>query len=338
MFKESRIDLPEGVIYDHSVINIPFNNFKGLKLFSRFWNLFSKLKGSSNSVFIVYSIHLPFLLAVYLRKLFGRGNRIVVIVPDLPEFMNSKVSFFKAILLKIQKFFLENFIYKNVDGFVLLTYAMNERLGVSPNKIAVIEGIFDPDLIENGDYIDDSSKFKILYTGTLDLRYGIEELLIQFRGIDRSINAELVICGGGDQNSIDLIKDYCNEDSRIVFKGQLQRDEVLFLQRQASLLVNPRRPEEFTKFSFPSKTMEYFASGTPVLMYKLDGIPDDYYEYCYTIDDKIDSDLKNKILMIMTLSSEERKSMGIGARNFILSEKNEVSQVKKLCNLLENFD
>lgn len=105
MFKESRIDLPEGVIYDHSVINIPFNNFKGLKLFSRFWNLFSKLKGSSNSVFIVYSIHLPFLLAVYLRKLFGRGNRIVVIVPDLPEFMNSKVSFFKAILLKIQKFF-----------------------------------------------------------------------------------------------------------------------------------------------------------------------------------------------------------------------------------------
>ena len=47
-----------------------------------------------------------------------------------------------------------------------------------------------------------------------------------------------------------------------------------FPSAQSLWPVNPRQNnEEFTKYSFPSKTMEYLASGVPVVAYKLDGIP-----------------------------------------------------------------
>lgn len=56
------------------------------------------------------------------------------------------------------------------------------------------------------------------------------------------------------------------KDRRIQYLGSIPHDEILQLQRTASLLVNPRTPEGiYTKYSFPSKTMEYLASGTPTL-------------------------------------------------------------------------
>ena len=63
---------------------------------------------------------------------------------------------------------------------------------------------------------------------------------------------------------------------RIEFLGMLPRTDVLELQSKATILVNPRQPVgDFTKYSFPSKTIEYMASGTPLLMYKLPGIPEE---------------------------------------------------------------
>mgnify|MGYP003303651866 CR=1 FL=1 len=45
-----------------------------------------------------------------------------------------------------------------------------------------------------------------------------------------------------------------------IFTGKIDRSQVLALQRSATVLVNPRRNnEEYTKYSFPSKTMEYLA-------------------------------------------------------------------------------
>ena len=57
--------------------------------------------------------------------------------------------------------------------------------------------------------------------------------------------------------------------------GCVTNDEIVRLQCEATLLVNPRPSDkEFCKYSFPSKTIEYMASGTPVLMTKLPGVPD----------------------------------------------------------------
>lgn len=86
--------------------------------------------------------------------------------------------------------------------------------------------------------------------------------------------------------------------------------------------MNPRQNnEEFTKYSFPSKTMEYLSSGIPVVAYKLDGIPDEYDQYIqYVADDSIES-LKKKLVEVCEMTREERQELGNIGRNFVLMKK-----------------
>ena len=142
----------------------------------------------------------------------------------------------------------------------------------------------------------------------------------------------LVICGIGDSER--EIRLAAKQDSRIRFLGQLKREEVLRLQRQAAVLVNPRPgDEEFTKYSFPSKTMEYLASGVPVVAYPLEGIPEEYDSYIHYPADTSPEALARRICDVCNLPPEERFRMGREARRFVLEHKNARVQSKKILDL-----
>ena len=102
-------------------------------------------------------------------------------------------------------------------------------------------------------------------------------------------------------------------------------------------MVNPRQNnEEFTKYSFPSKTMEYLSSGIPVVAYKLDGIPDEYDQYIqYVADDSIES-LKKKLVEVCEMTREERQELGNIGRNFVLMKKNSTIQVRKIREMIDS--
>jgi len=126
-------------------------------------------------------------------------------------------------------------------------------------------------------------------------------------------------------------------DDRICYKGNIDREDVLLLQKKARLLVNPRQPNyELTKYSFPSKTMEYLASGTPVLMYKLPGIPEEYFQFCYTLTDLSVDELASKIDEIVSQTDFELQKKGEEAKRFILENKTARIQVKKIIDLFSD--
>jgi glycosyltransferase involved in cell wall biosynthesis len=195
----------------------------------------------------------------------------------------------------------------------------------------VIEGAYNNEIAANINCPYKQSEPYILYTGTLDQRYGICNLIDAFSST--GLNYNLVICGNGNESEKNYIIEKGESDKRIKYLGSLSYQDILFLQQNASLLINPRNnKEEFTKYSFPSKTMEYLASGTPTLIYKLDGIPEEYYEYCYYIngeDDSIDT-LANTISEILTKSKDENKILGDRAKQFILKNKNGNAQALKI--------
>ena len=214
---------------------------------------------------------------------------------------------------------------------------MTEMLPIGNKSWTVVEGIFNnsqDDVLVNKKTSKDALQY-IFYAGTLAKRYGVMNLVEAFMHITNQ-NTRLVICGAGDSEK-EIVK--CTSiDRRIIFKGQLPRIEVLKLQKESTLLVNPRTPEkEYTKFSFPSKTMEYLASGVPVLLYKLPGIPEEYYQYCYSIEDLSIEYLTNKMNEILSLDSYELKLKGDKAREFILREKNPASQAHKIVNLINSL-
>ena len=147
--------------------------------------------------------------------------------------------------------------YKHIDSFVLMTEFMKYEYEINEDNYVVVEGLYNTQRNFNM-FIDKESHKTILYSGIIAKQFGIIHLLDAFSVIKNS-DYRLWICGDGDGK--DEVLRRVNEDSRIKYFGQIKREEVLKLQRRATVLVNPRfSNEEFTLFSFPSKTMEYMAS------------------------------------------------------------------------------
>ena len=115
--------------------------------------------------------------------------------------------------------------------------------------------------------------------------------------------------------------------------GSVPNVEVVAAQREASLLVNPRKNQIFTKYSFPSKVLEYMSSGTPMMAYKLDGIPTDYDGNYYRIDED-ENGFENTLRRVMEFSDEERYEMGDKAKKFVLENKNPKVQCEKIIKLI----
>jgi glycosyltransferase involved in cell wall biosynthesis len=312
---------------------IGFNNFSGLKLFHRYVNarktLKRLIKKSDCTYIIIYAIHTPFLKAAVDIKEKRKNIKICVIVPDLPQFMSSS----NNIIYRIFKYIdskLHRIYFKNIDSFVFLTDYMAEKLAINNKPWVRIEGIFDQS--ENKKIVEKEKLKTILYTGTLARIYGIMNLFDAFSAISNP-EYRLWICGEGECRK--EIKKIAMSDLRIKYWGQLPYSEILTLQKKATVLVNPRTGEgEYTKYSFPSKTMEYMASGTPCIVYGLQGIPREYLEYCFVIDNKDPDGLKNTIISVCEMNQSELNDFGNNAKSFILSKKNPIYQVKKIKELL----
>lgn len=289
-------------------------------------------KKNGNIVICIYSASVSFLSAV--EKLKKKFPRLFVcdIIADLPGMTNlsSKKS---ALLQWYIDYQAKNALKKLecVDCFVFLTKQMASYLHIS-KPYCVVEGIASE--TKELELREQKEKF-ILYTGTLHKKFGVMNLVHAFQQI-YSPDYRLVICGIGD--SAEAIKNAAEDDIRISFLGQLSRAEVLEWQRKATVLVNPRQNnEEFTKYSFPSKTMEYLSSGIPVIAYKLDGIPDEYDKYLqYVEDDTIDG-LKNKLIELCEMPYEQRQKIGNAGRSFVLKEKNSKIQVRKIVDLINSL-
>ena len=107
-------------------------------------------------------------------------------------------------------------------------------------------------------------------------------------------------------------------------------------QMQATLLVNPRpTKQQFTKYSFPSKNIEYMASGTPMLTTILPGMPKEYYDYVFLIKDESVNGLCEAISDVLALPTKEIELKGKIAKEFIMKNKNEKVQAKKILEFLE---
>ena len=287
--------------------------------------------GKKRKVLLMYTASAIFLqIAKYVKK-HCRSIMTCCIIADLPEFSSAKKLRGIRKIYNIYETHKTNSLYQYIDKFVLLTDQMAQRLHISV-PYTVVEGIAPSDSAEVDESI--AQRFKndkyILYTGTLNYEFGIGTLLEAFALIpDRDI--KLIICGFGEAEK-DILD---SQDNRVVYLGRVDRKQALALQRNATILVNPRQNnEEFTKYSFPSKTMEYLASGVPVIAYKLDGIPDEYDTYLRYVPDNSPEVLATEIKNVIHMSDEERKEIGRKAMNYIQKEKNKIVQTKKMLDLI----
>lgn len=285
---------------------------------------------------IVYAVTPWIMRACYkIKNKYKERVKIVLIVPDLPEYQGVRKHFIQEVLLKLRQRNYKTY-YEAVDGFVFLTQYMAEKIPVKNRPWVVIEGIYNlkDDSGAPQEYNWDVKA--LFYSGTMNERYGIMNLVNAFCKTTNP-NYRLVLCGTGD--TISRIKERMKLDNRIVYLGLLSRSTVLVKQKESVLLINPRTPDgEYTKYSFPSKTMEYMASGIPTLIYSLPGIPKEYLNYCFHLEELGVDALYKKIELILSSDKKELSELGNRARKFILEYKNPYKQCAKFLDLIKGWE
>ncbi len=253
-----------------------------------------------------------------------RGKPCVGIVTDLPDMLSGS---------RFSKGF-ANFVIRHCTHYVLLTEAMNDYLNKQGKPYVILEGHADITMAERIPTLSKKTEPRVcFYAGGVSKRYGLGNLVEGFRKADLP-NARLHIYGPGDY--VKELQQIAAEDERIFYGGMLLNTEIVEKELQATLLVNPRPTgEEYVKYSFPSKTMEYMASGTPVLTTVLPGMPKEYHPYVYLLEDETADGIADMLKTVLAHSDEALFQKGNEARRFVLEQKNNVIQARKILEMLQ---
>ena len=259
-------------------------------------------------------------LAARMRKI-----PVVSIVTDLPDMERSS-----NLLKKVN-----NKLFDKSDAFILLTEQMNRRINKNNKPYIVLEGHVDSEAPlpeEQTPYELSDGKKVVIYAGSLKKIYGIGNLVGGFLKAALP-DSELRVYGDGDFR--EELEQLGREHPNVRYMGVKANSEIVKEEQKASLLVNPRPiAPEYTKYSFPSKNMEYMVSGTPLLTTKLPGMPREYEPYVYLIEDESEEGIAGDLTHILTKPFDERRRKAQSARDFVLNQKSNVVQAKKIMEFL----
>ena len=251
-----------------------------------------------------------------------KGCPAGVIVSDMPEELGGG----RAMRLAAREL-------TRYDGYVLLTEAMNGRVNPHGRPFLVVEGQADANLAARENALRDKHLERVcLYAGMLHARYGILRLVEAFLRMDAA-DARLVIYGTGDARA--AIEAAAKKDARIQYRGVKDNANVVAEELRATLLVNPRPSDEaFTRFSFPSKNLEYMASGTPVLTTRLPGMPPEYRDYVYLFEGETPEAMAQTLTEVLKLPREELHEKGLAAKAFVLAQKSNNAQARRILDFM----
>lgn len=320
-------DEQEGNAHFHYITTLNLPIFRQLMIFCGTFFGVLREKKDKDTVAVCDCLNIA---NAYGMTLAARLRRIPVvsIVTDLPD-MERESDFLK-------KF--NNRLFNKTDAFILLTDEMSKRVNPDNKPYIVLEGHVDanaPQPEEQTPYEIAAGKKIIMYAGSLKRIYGIVNLVEGFIKADIP-DAELRIYGDGDYRK--ELEQLAEQYPSVHYMGIKRNVEIVEEEQKASLLVNPRpRAPEYTKYSFPSKNMEYMVSGTPTLTTVLPGMPTEYYPYVYLLEDESPDGVAAKLKEIFSAPFEERKQKALSARGFVLENKSNIVQSRKILDFLRTY-
>lgn len=191
------------------------------------------------------------------------GKRSVLILADYTSAIEEKgtIKKLKAVLMQQQ--------FSRYSKVILLS---NQTKGFlkKNQEYKIINGCLEENLF-NDLYVKKQNHHKIMitYTGMLRKITGIDLLLEAFSMLDE--NYYLTITGQGKECD-ELIRKYAFNNPRIDYRGLVPQEEYRKVIAEADILVNPRNMNYIqNQYNFPSKVIEYLASGRRIVSTKFRG-------------------------------------------------------------------
>lgn len=324
VFFKGEADCEKGIQYYY----VPFFNLPVLRNVSVLASTFFKvlfMKKQKDAALLCDALNIS-AAAAALTAAGLRGIKTVGIVTDVPCHRpnNQKIPLHERVNLWIMKRF---------DSYLLLTRQMSDIVNPKNRPFVVMEGHADISMKDRENRFSEKYPNRVcLYAGSLRRVYGIKNLVEGF--IQANIpNTALHIYGNGDY--VGELKTLSQKYETVKYLGIAPNETIVQEELKATLLVNPRPTnEEYTQYSFPSKNMEYMASGTPVLTTCLPGMPAEYNDYVFLLKEENAEGVAAALQEIFGHSAEELHDKGTAAKEFVLREKNNVVQAKKVLDMI----
>jgi len=150
----------------------------------------------------------------------------------------------------------------------------------------------------------DNNPFVVLYAGSLSHLAGVPLLLQAFQGLEDA-RFRLWIVGGGELEPV--VRRAAETDPRIQYLGKLSRPDLLATYTEADVLVNPHSTVLLTaRYVFPSKLLEYLASGRPVITTATPEIAAGYGNLCTVLDREEPQALADAITRVAAMPAADR--------------------------------
>jgi len=319
------IDVPEfSIINGLQIHHIPIeknNMFSCIKAAWNFWRYLQAQVPKGTSV-LMYAVNPVFMIPLSIAKQ-TKQLTLTTICSEVPAFRR----YDQSLPMRIKQF-IQTFFNNRFDRYVLLTERMKDVVNVGHKPYMVMEGIASN--LPEKPYIGIRRNI-VMYAG--GLHYD-NNLLMLIEACERSKDVEECwICGSGPQE--DEIRRLAIKYSKIKYLGRKNHDQVLTLERQAKILVNLRDPSNIlTDYSFPSKLIEYLASGAQVVSTNLRGIPQEYFDYVHSFKGQDIEELISIFDNIISETDEYLQERAKAALEFLRKEKSAEKQTSKIAKFI----
>ena len=267
--KQYKIDILTYVGYYEKNINLVIESFKknniyyAIKqenknyvfLFYRYYKLFNQLIQNKKVVILYNYNYINMFINYFCKK---RKIKTVLIVADHSEYYEYRNPIRRFLAYRYSR------DYYKFDYLIFLSRELKERYNFK-NSLLMIGGI---NIGRFKDFVSTPKKGKmvILYSGILSKVTGIDIYLKAIKLIEDK-DIRFVFSGKGEMK--ELLIEKSREDKRIKYVGFLNEEAYLSLLGKANILINPRNMDlPQNKNNFPSKILEYLATGKVIISTK----------------------------------------------------------------------
>lgn len=284
----------------------------------------------------IHGVHTPYLIFGLLTHLAGR--RVAVVLTDPPGVMLNTDGRVARWMKGVDAWLVKK-ILGHADAVLALAPDLPRIMApgcpalVFPGILESTLSVLELDITYRSDKEIANRPFTIVYAGGLTAAYGVDRLIEAIRGFEAGRTVRLKLFGRGDQEG--LIQEAAALDPRIKFGGFIDMKALLPELCTADLLINPRPTHQaFASQSFPSKLIEYLATGRPVLTTRIPGIPDALKKYYHFIEDESASGIRSAILSVIHMSPSRLAERAQAARLYARTELTEEATGKKIANFI----
>jgi glycosyltransferase involved in cell wall biosynthesis len=234
-------------------------------------------------------------------------------------------------------FHMTKWIIPRLDGRIVITeqivtdFAPGKSFllvdgGVTKEALSIFEPVGKP--VERPEFV-------LAFAGSLWEGNGIPVILKAFAQL-KDPACRLWIAGKGELQD-EVLKASAN-DPRISYKGLLDHQGVLAMYEAADVLLNIRITKQVeVPYAFPSKFIEYLATGKCVVTTSFAHVESEYGQYCFVMKSETPEALAEVIENVRKMGSEERQRFGAEAREYVARNKTWERQGLRIAKYLEGI-